>query len=193
MPVPGGDFNYPSPMASILPGFGGGDIHLNQQGYQTLARYCIVEFYGEWLDYPKVFSVTRVDSNPTGLAQVRFTVTFSELVDNVDVGDFDPAMGGALSGANIDTVTEGADASVYVVVVNTGSGQGTLGLKVLDNDSIVGSGGAELGGPGVNNGFYAYGLPYNVIVGYTGVPVAVCSGVLALLSAGIVTVRRKGA
>lgn len=168
--IPGGDIDYPSPQICILSGVGGGDIHLNKNGYWTLARYCIDEKYGEWLDLPKVISVAPATPNPilpgeiynpTGVGQVAFEVTFSEQVNGVDVADFEVIMGGGVSNALVAGVSEAKDAMTYTVTVNTGSGDGTLGLAVIDNDSITAN---DDGSPlaGAANGYFAYGGSYDV-------------------------------
>ena len=64
---------------------------------------------------------------------VRFTVTFSESVTGVNAGDFTLTTSG-VSGASISNVS--GSGSVYTVTVNTGSGDGTIRLNVLDDDSI---------------------------------------------------------
>lgn len=194
----GGDINYPSPMITILPGVGGSDIHLNKAGYWTLARYCIDEFYAEWLNYPKVLSITRTSMNPilpdhvyspTGLSQVAFDVTFSEPVEGVDESDFLPLMSGGLAGATIDSVVEAKDPVTYTVIVNTGDGAGSLGLAVADNDSIVDNEGYELGGPGNGNGYSAIGEAYSIDP-MVNLPVAAWPAAIVLAAFGAVLTRK---
>lgn len=50
----------------------------------------------------------------------------------------------------------------YVVMVNTGSGNGTIRLDVVDNDSILGVLSDPLGGAGLENGNFATGQTYTV-------------------------------
>ena len=71
-------------------------------------------------------------ANPTNAATVHCTVTFSESVTGVDAGDFTLAATG-LTGTSITGVT--GSGTTYTVTVNTGSGDGTLGLNLVDNDS----------------------------------------------------------
>ncbi len=61
-------------------------------------------------------------------------MTFSEAVSGVDAADFSAASGGALSGASVSGVS--GTGAVYTVTVGTGSGDGSLRLDVLDDDSI---------------------------------------------------------
>jgi hypothetical protein len=87
-----------------------------------------------------VLSVTRVDPSPTDLFSVNFTVIFSEPVSGVDVTgpDFDDfaldTFG--LTDPLITAVTAVSEVE-YTVTVDTGSGNGTLGLDVLATGAIV--------------------------------------------------------
>lgn len=104
-----------------------------------------------------VTSVLRLDSNPTAAASVRFAVNFSEPASSVDVADFSLTSGG-VSNAVVSDVS-GSEAA-YVITVNTGIGDGTLRLDVIDNDSIVNSLNVPLGGAGVGNGNFTNGDVY---------------------------------
>ncbi len=88
-------------------------------------------------------------SNPTNAATVAFSITFSEAVTGVDAGDFSLASSG-VTGASISGVS--GSGATRTVTVNTGSGSGTIGLNLVDNDSIVDGGGIPLGGTGAGNG-----------------------------------------
>ena len=96
---------------------------------------------------PTVSSINRADANPTNAASVSWTVTFSEPVTGVDATDF-ALVGTGTSGASITGVT---GSGPYVVTANTGV-DGTLGLNLVDNDSIVDGAGNKLGGTGAGNG-----------------------------------------
>ena len=87
-----------------------------------------------YLGIPIVHSVLRTSSNPTSATSVDFTVTFSESVTGVNAGDFTLTTTG-VSGAAVSGVS--GTGSVYTVTVNTGSGNGTIRLDVLDDDTIV--------------------------------------------------------
>jgi hypothetical protein len=209
VPWTGGNINYPGPRMAILYDFGkdapqwlkdekGGNIHLHKEGNHVYAWYCVQQFYGAWLDLPKVLSVNRTTYNPmfqsqvydpTGLDQVTFEVTFSQPVSGVDESDFAPAMHGGVANASIASVAEGKDGTTYTVVVNTGEGDGELGLTVNDDDSIAGGGG-PLGGVGPGNGYFAYGANYT-IQRSAGLPVAGWPAAVMLLAAGIRALRRR--
>jgi len=191
-PFPGGDITYPCPEGTVRD-----IIHLNRTGFITLAGHCIDEFYGAWLDLPKVMSVVRTTPsplnpndlyNPTSADQVTFEVTFSEPVSGVDEVDFDVVMDGVI-GASIESVSEAKDATTYEVTVTTGTGDGTLALAILDNDSILDADLNPLGGVGTNNGYFAYGTPYDMDRS-VGLALAACPMALALLLAGLGLLRR---
>jgi hypothetical protein len=108
---------------------------------------------------PSVTSITRLNPSPTNLASVDFTVTFSEAVTGVDTGDFALTTTG-VTGASISGVS--GSGSTHTVTVNTGSGNGTIRLDVVDNDSIVDAAGNPLGGTGAGNGNFNNGQTYTV-------------------------------
>src|SRR6266542_3141297 len=97
---------------------------------------------------PTVSSINRTGANPTNASSVQFTVTFSESVSGVDATDFALAASG-VSGASISGVS--GSGSSYTVTVNTGSGDGTIGLNLVDDDSIIDGVGNPLGGAGSGN------------------------------------------
>jgi hypothetical protein len=80
-------------------------------------------------------------------------------VNGVNPADFRLAATG-LTGANITRIN-GAD-SVYIVVVETGDGTGTLRLDVVDNDTIRDGSGLPLGGEGAGNGNFSSGEMYDI-------------------------------
>ncbi|MEW6085181.1 MAG: right-handed parallel beta-helix repeat-containing protein [Chloroflexota bacterium] len=113
---------------------------------------------------PTVLSVSRMDASPTTSTSVRFRVAFSENVTGVD--SFAPIVDFALNvsgvnGASIAGITAESAAN-YIVQVNTGAGNGTVQLYVLDDDSIRDSVGQPLGGAGTGNGNFLNGESYTV-------------------------------
>lgn len=101
---------------------------------------------------PVVSSLARVNPTPTALASVSWTVTFSESVTGVNAADFVLVQAGGVSGALITSVT-GSGAS-WTVTASTGTGNGTLGLNLTDDDSIIDSVSNPLGGTGAGNGSF---------------------------------------
>jgi len=207
----GGDVEYRPPSIAIIYNFGkddrapewakeikGGNIHLHRQANQVYAQFCVEQHYGAWLDLPKVLSVERTTHDPfhpsqvldpVGLDQVTFEVTFTEPVTGVDPVDFEVVMHDGLANASVESVTESKDGVAYSVVVDTGSGDGALGLAVLDNASITAlDDGSPLGGD--VSGYYAYGTPYTVDRSI-GLPLAVWPMATVLLAVGTMLLRRR--
>ena len=109
---------------------------------------------------PTVISSLRTDANPTSATSIHFSVTFSEAVSGVDLGDFAPVITGNITNATVASVS--GSGAAYTVTVNLGSGDGTVRLDVLDNDSIVNAASIPLGGAGLGNGNYTGGEAYQV-------------------------------
>ncbi len=115
---------------------------------------------------PTVTSITRADPNPTGSENVHFTVTFSENVWPVRLSDFALSTTGNISGADVTAISPKEDeyksVNTYTVTVNTGTGDGTLRLDLIDDDSIQDDIGNPLGGPGAGNGNFTTGETYTI-------------------------------
>ena len=108
---------------------------------------------------PTVQSINRVGTTPTNAASVSWTVLFSESVTGVDASDFTLVTTGAVTGATITTVS--GSGSQYTVTANTGTGNGTLGLNLVDNDTILDTSANPLGGTGSGNGNFT-GQSYTI-------------------------------
>ena len=109
---------------------------------------------------PIVTGIQRTDPNPTASDTIHFSVTFSETVNGVDAGDFALIPTGGIAGLTLTEVS--GSGSQYGVTVNTGAGEGTIRLDLLDNDSIVDQVNNPLGGPGAGNGNFTSGEPYTI-------------------------------
>ena len=106
-------------------------------------------------------AVTSIDcvgpAMAVGAGSLQFAVNFSTSVTGVGASDF--AVAGGNSTGTISSVT-GSGSSYVVTVINV-SGNGVLGLNLVDDDSIVDAYGAPLGGCGAGNGNFtgqAYAL-----------------------------------
>ena len=99
---------------------------------------------------PTASSINRTGTNPTNGSSVSYTVTFSESVTGVDATDFAVATTGSVTGASVGTVT--GSGTTRTVTVSAGTGEGSVGLNLVDDDSIVDVAGNKLGGVGTGNG-----------------------------------------
>jgi CSLREA domain-containing protein/fimbrial isopeptide formation D2 family protein len=138
-----------------------GTITSNEGGTGTTSNTATVTVFAP----PTVLSITRVNSNPTNLNAVDFLVTFSKTVTGVDASDFTTTTtGGITLPLNpITNVTAGPSAT-YTVTVDTGNGDGTLRLNVVDDDTIMSTDALPLplGGSGAGNGNFNSGEVYTV-------------------------------
>ncbi len=103
---------------------------------------------------PGVSSITRLNASPSSAATVQFLVTFGEPVTGVNIGtasDFTLTRT-YVTGAMITGLS--GSGSVYTVTVNTGRGNGTIRLNLIDNDSIRAASGLPVGGWGAGNGTF---------------------------------------
>ncbi|MGC1378710.1 MAG: amidase domain-containing protein, partial [Anaerolineales bacterium] len=139
-------WNYGNPLALLFQtsaaSIGGSGIQIPyrrvvalERGEYSPAKLTVAYSFNHDVDLnrPVVYGVTRASPNPTGSASVNFTVKFSEPVTGVDVSDFTLTTTG-VSGATITSLTGSGD--TYTVTVNTGAGNGSIRLDVVDNGSI---------------------------------------------------------
>ncbi len=77
---------------------------------------------------PTATGLVRVDATPTTADSVRFTLTFSEGVSGVDLGDFSLVTTGTASGV-IQSIVQ-VDAQTFQITVGSLSGDGSLGLSL---------------------------------------------------------------
>lgn len=113
---------------------------------------------------PAVTSITRLGSSLTNAGAVQFRVTFSEPVAGVDAADFQAVTSGSLA---LGAVTVSGSGATYTVTVSGLSGAGTLGLRVVDDDTVrdVLTAPAQahpLGGVGAGNGDFSTGDVYTI-------------------------------
>jgi hypothetical protein len=111
---------------------------------------------------PTVASITRADADSTAAATVHAIVTFNESVSGVDASDFTLTTGGAVTGASITNVATSNNID-YTVTIATGSGDGTIRVDVVDDDTIGDGVGNKLGGAGNGNGNFTTGETYTIV------------------------------
>ena len=98
---------------------------------------------------PFVQSIALADTDPTNAETVSFTVTFSEDVTGFGGGDISLVKTGTMG--DLFSITP-SGANVYAISVINVSGDGTLGLNIIDYNSIVDGAGNMLGGPVAGDG-----------------------------------------
>jgi oligopeptide transport system substrate-binding protein len=112
---------------------------------------------------PVVSSITRASTSPTSSPSVTFNVVFSEAVTGVDiVAPFSVfTLTTGLTGTSITAIN--GSGTNYTVMVNTGSGNGTLRLDVIDDNTIVDTAGNQLGGNANGDGNFVSGEIYTIL------------------------------
>lgn len=99
---------------------------------------------------PAVTSISTATSSPIiANMAVSWTVIFNTSVTGVDAADFALVPGGGVTGATMISVT--GSGTTWTVLANTGNGTGTLGLNLVDNDTIINAASVPLGGAGSGN------------------------------------------
>ncbi len=123
-----------------------------QSGRRRRRCYPYVEMLGRrlYLTNPTVSSINLLTTTPTSADQVTWRVTFSQSVSGVDPTDFSLARGSTVGSTLMQVVPQSA--SVFNVIASGVTGNGTMGLKLVDDDSIKNLGLEPLGGVGINNG-----------------------------------------
>jgi hypothetical protein len=86
-----------------------------------------------------VSSISRVQTSPTNLSSVQWTVTFTNLVSGVAAGNFSLVNTGLGGAPGITSVVAGggAPATSWTVTASTGSGAGTLGLNMVNGTGVA--------------------------------------------------------
>jgi glucose/arabinose dehydrogenase len=133
----------------------------DEQGELYLADITTGKIYHlRYQEGPIVESILRANDEPTASANVDFTITFSESVTEVDPDDFDITVTGDVSGATVSEIN--GTGNVYTATVNTGGGDGTIRLDLVDNDTILNGAGKKLGGTVTDDGSYTTGQTYTI-------------------------------
>src|SRR5205085_2043421 len=100
---------------------------------------------------PTVVSITRSDPNPSTLNTVHWTVTFSENVRGVNASHCVERCTGTVTSVG-DCVSYASASRRDTDPASTVAGDGTLGLNLVDDDTILDTAGNPLGGTGAGNG-----------------------------------------
>ena len=105
-----------------------------------------------------VTSVTRITPSPTATATVSYRVVFAANVTGVSTGNFSVT---STTGATIASDGVSGSGTTYTVIVNTGTGNGTLTLNVQNSTGIS---------PTVTNVPYTSGEQYSIIKSFAAAP-----------------------
>jgi hypothetical protein len=111
---------------------------------------------------PVVSSINRTGATNSASATLTFLVTFSEDVTGVNSGAFELVTTGTASGTISSVVGSENNNSVYLVTVSNVSGDGTIGLNLIDKNRITDYLGNTLGGLLLNDGDFT-GQTYKVL------------------------------
>ncbi|MBL8145932.1 MAG: hypothetical protein JNL34_06065, partial [Anaerolineae bacterium] len=98
-----------------------------------------------------LLSINRNDPLFVDASSVSWTVTFSGSITNLNSTHFGLVQGCCLTGAYITGVS--GSGAVYTVTANTGSGNGALGLNMINGNGLT---------PGVTATFPVFGQQYNI-------------------------------
>jgi hypothetical protein len=126
---------------------GNGTIRLDLANVSLGGPYTFGEFYTIEKDAPLVVSINRASASPSSAAGVNYTVTFDKSVTGVDAADFSPVTTGVFTVAPAVINVTGSGTTYTVTVGNYKTNSGTLGLNLVDNDSIIDAASISLGGP----------------------------------------------
>lgn len=114
---------------------------------------------------PKIYGIPRATDNfkpVTSGSTIEFVPYFSETITGVDATDFKLTTTGNIVGAAITSVTRKYN-NTFTVTVSVGTGEGTLRLDLIDDDTIRDEAGNSLGGDGADNGNFTSGEVCNVV------------------------------
>ncbi len=82
-----------------------------------------------------VSSINQASTNPTNAGLVNYTVTFSGSVSSLAATNFSLTTTGGISGASVGTPT--GSGTTWTVPVNTGSGDGTIRLDMVNATGLT--------------------------------------------------------
>jgi uncharacterized protein YkwD len=158
-------FSTPQPITSPLTWSVPGN---NYRGQGVWVRYTNGSQFSEISEADStpisVLSILRASGNPTSAGSVDFTITFPESVTGVDTSvpfnDFALTTAGVSGAAITDASGSG---TTYTVTVNTGSGNGTIRLDVVDDNTIMDAASNPLGGINIGDGDFTSGEVYTIL------------------------------
>lgn len=123
------------------------------------------------LSGPSAFSIVNSAASPTltiassNATTVTYTVTFSGTINGLTASNFALTTSGAVTGASITSVTQTATPSVYTVVVNFGTGNGTVRLDLANDTGASATVGCTPAFPVTGQVFSTYVAPVTLTAG----------------------------
>ena len=145
-------------LVEVSTGPGEGSLRLDLIDNSTIADLNSIGLNGDFTDgdtfvidhtAPTPVSLAPASNSQAGDFEVRFVATFSEPVNGLTTDDFSLSVTD-VAGGEIVAIEGSGD--TYEVVVTTGEGIGTVGVSLVDDDSITDGAGNPLSGSGVGNG-----------------------------------------
>jgi hypothetical protein len=121
---------------------------------------CDIGAYEGSVPGPRVISINSTSANPTGSPVLNYTVKFSKPVTGVDATDFSLTVTGNITGQFVQSIS--GSNKTYTIAVNTGKGNGTIQLDLIDDDSIIDPNSNPLGTEGTGNGSFV-GPSYTIL------------------------------
>ncbi|MFC1523448.1 kelch repeat-containing protein, partial [Thermodesulfobacteriota bacterium] len=129
---------------------------------EPLARsFTTGENYWISTESPFLTSLAPMDPTPTNSSSVQFMAIFSGDVTGVDVTDFSFPGTNTVTDSGITITDISGEGQVFIITVSGYSGEGILGLNLVDNDSIQNDLTTPLGGAGAGNGNFT-GTAYTI-------------------------------
>ena len=123
------------------------------------------------LSGPSTYPVVNSAANPTiavtssNATTVTYTVTFSGTINSLTTSNFALVTTGAVVGASITSVTQTATPSIYTVVANYGTGNGTVQLNIANDTGASAAIGCATTFPITGQVFSTYNAPVTIAAG----------------------------
>jgi hypothetical protein len=127
--------NFPSNFSTSLTGLTPGTTYTAR----AFATNSAGTSYGNNVSFTTaitVSSIVPVSGSPSKNTTVTFQVTFAASVSGLTTSNFTTINGGGVTGSSVTSVARVSD-NVYNVTVNTGSGSGTLGLTLANDNGLT--------------------------------------------------------
>jgi len=105
--------------------------------FSTNASNSIGTYFGSILNFTTQNAITSINltgSSPTNASTVQYTVTFAAAVTGLSTSNFSLTTTGSVAGSSIGSIS--GSGITYTVTVNTGTGDGTIGLNLANVSGV---------------------------------------------------------